>query len=417
MHSNILTNGQVLMGGSVSINRDGRIVSASCERGAADIPTLRCPNSVVAPRFINLHEHLNYSSGSAAAAPEQPFASRREWQSEAAAWPGVEVRRTRSRPVLTLVELRHLLRGTTSIAGRGRVPGLLRNLDSGREKIAKNITFPFGRRYFEDAQCPERPILPRRRAVLAHVGEGVNAASLEEIECLLHQQNNYPSGPPLAFVHSIGVNEMLAEQMASLGVSVVWSPCSNMKLYGLTVPYSLLQEYGVNVALASDWIVSGSPSVLDEIDCIEPAIPPAGTISKVKLLEMLTTAPAVALGAEDLGIIQSGAWADILVIPMRGFSAEAILESILTPSGYQQDFVFGVGQLVFSSQQASYLAELPNGGDCYELRRTACAMGGWICGKKAIRKALNLPDLDQILCPISEPSGSILQHANRGGEH
>ena len=45
-------------------------------------------------------------------------------------------------------------------------------------------------------------------------------------------------------------------------ISVVWSPRSNIALYGHTANVTLLDRLGVNIALSSDWLPSGSMNML-----------------------------------------------------------------------------------------------------------------------------------------------------------
>ena len=59
--------------------------------------------------------------------------------------------------------------------------------------------------------------------------------------------------------------------MAARGMSLVWSPRSNVFLYGggtdltktTNIPLALAK--GINVALAPDWSIGGSQNLLDEL--------------------------------------------------------------------------------------------------------------------------------------------------------
>ena len=48
-------------------------------------------------------------------------------------------------------------------------------------------------------------------------------------------------------------------------VGVVWSPYSNMLLYGETMDIKAAIEAGVTIGLGSDWTPTGSKSVLEEL--------------------------------------------------------------------------------------------------------------------------------------------------------
>jgi cytosine/adenosine deaminase-related metal-dependent hydrolase len=53
--------------------------------------------------------------------------------------------------------------------------------------------------------------------------------------------------------------------MASADVPLVWSPASNLALYGRTADVLTAMEEGVTVALAPDWTVTGSDNLLEEM--------------------------------------------------------------------------------------------------------------------------------------------------------
>ena len=58
--------------------------------------------------------------------------------------------------------------------------------------------------------------------------------------------------------------------MSTQGASLVWSPRSNVSLYGDTALVSVYKRMGVNVALGTDWLPTGSMNLLRELNR-EPA--------------------------------------------------------------------------------------------------------------------------------------------------
>ena len=48
-------------------------------------------------------------------------------------------------------------------------------------------------------------------------------------------------------------------------MKLVWSPASNVFLYGATTNVPLARSLGVTVALAPDWSLGGGPTMLDEL--------------------------------------------------------------------------------------------------------------------------------------------------------
>jgi cytosine/adenosine deaminase-related metal-dependent hydrolase len=70
-----------------------------------------------------------------------------------------------------------------------------------------------------------------------------------------------------AVIHAIPVTAPVAALFRQRGSSVIWSPRSNVDLYGNTAPVTLLDRAGVMVALGTDWILSGSMNLLRELRC------------------------------------------------------------------------------------------------------------------------------------------------------
>jgi 5-methylthioadenosine/S-adenosylhomocysteine deaminase len=126
-----------------------------------------------------------------------------------------------------------------------------------------------------------------------------------------------------------------------LGAKLVWSPLSNLLLYGQTaLVYHALQA-GVLISLGTDWSPSGSRNLLDELKVADITlrdprllggdrhlIPSLSIEGKTKeerknaeialdkiLVEMVTTNPATTLRwSQEVGSIEPGKFADLLVI-------------------------------------------------------------------------------------------------------
>lgn len=94
---------------------------------------------------------------------------------------------------------------------------------------------------------------------------------------------------------------------------MVWSPLSNLLLYGQTADVAAA---GVPIALGSDWAPSGSKNALGELKVARLAAHVAGTpITDRALVAMLTTTPARMLGWDaHLGSLEPGKRADLIVV-------------------------------------------------------------------------------------------------------
>ncbi|MDW8246508.1 MAG: amidohydrolase family protein [Sandaracinaceae bacterium] len=67
------------------------------------------------------------------------------------------------------------------------------------------------------------------------------------------------------FIHAVGLSRAELSEAHALGAYFVWSPSSNLALYGRTVDIAHLLEIGAVVALGPDWTVSGEPDMLSEM--------------------------------------------------------------------------------------------------------------------------------------------------------
>lgn len=405
IRSNVVAGGKLLIGGTIEITDKGAISGVRCEAVANDAIDVDCPGSVVLPGLVNLHEHLNYSASPALEPPVHPLRSRYEWQRNPEVWPGERVRKTRNSEELSLVEIRHLLSGTTSLAGRDQVDGLLRNLDAGSTKVVENITFPYGQ---QDADLPKdclaKPLVDYRGSMLVHAGEGVDETSRTEIRCMVDNWKKF-SGPGkhLTIVHAIAVDQPLAATMAESNIGIVWSPVSNMRLYGATIPVDMLRSQGVNVSLGTDWLASGSPSLKEEAQYVRVARDSLHwQVSDDDLLSMMTLDPAMSVGLKgEIGDISVGASADLFAVALADDEPSHALAGALeaTPAKTQWVVVQGKFKFLPSAWEDAARQHRWITTRCESLPQQACLPSGVICGPSTVLRAIKRSDASGLLCP------------------
>jgi hypothetical protein len=97
---------------------------------------------------------------------------------------------------------------------------------------------------------------------------------------------------------------------------MVWSPLSNLLLYGKTANLGSALAHGVPVALGSDWAPSGSKNLLGELKVARLAATHANVeLTSADLIAMVTRTPAAMLGWDKhLGALTKGYRADLLVV-------------------------------------------------------------------------------------------------------
>ena len=103
---------------------------------------------------------------------------------------------------------------------------------------------------------------------------------------------------------------------------VVWSPLSNLLLYGETTLIDDARARGVRICLGSDWGPSGTKNLLGEMKVARVVADQLGyTITDREIVEMVTTNPGVLLERcwhRPVGRLVEGAFADITVLSGRG---------------------------------------------------------------------------------------------------
>lgn len=109
-------------------------------------------------------------------------------------------------------------------------------------------------------QLPE----DKRTAVIAHLAEGrrTDPYNMKEFELIKLLGLDLPY---LNFVHGVGISDADFEHLAKKKMGLIWSPYSNLLLYSETLHISAAYKAGVRIALGSDWVPTGSKSVLEEV--------------------------------------------------------------------------------------------------------------------------------------------------------
>ncbi|HQY64546.1 MAG TPA: amidohydrolase family protein [Polyangiaceae bacterium] len=236
-------------------------------------------------------------------------------------------------------ELKGLVSGTTSIVGlpgtsAGCFGSLARSVDVsqnglGTDTVQTSALFPPSD---ANAVCANFAS-GRTTSFIAHCGEGVDARSLNEFARL---GVSTPPGclyaPQTTLTHGVafGANEFLS--MAATGMKLVWSPQSNLSLYGATANIPLAVDSGVLIALGPDWSMGGSQNMLDELRFASnwSTTRWAGRFTSRDLVTMATANGATVLALDDrLGKIAPGYLADISVF--RG-NVGAPYDAVVTAS-------------------------------------------------------------------------------------
>ena len=189
------------------------------EPGFGTATRITCADGVASPGLINVHDHINWGDSAPVDHGTERFDHRHDWRQGSARphradHPLVhQLHRGR-----TWTELRHLLVGTTSMAGSGSAPLFVRNLDShrrprwARRAAVRLLDLSPRRCGRNDARrqlrLPELSTRPFRGEIyLPHVAEGIDPEARNEFLCL--SDDTLPGGVNViedaALVHAVGL--------------------------------------------------------------------------------------------------------------------------------------------------------------------------------------------------------------------
>jgi large repetitive protein len=337
----VLTPTTVYRGGQVAVDGAGAITCVGCDCAAGGETVISCPDGAISPGLINTHDHITFTQNPPYTATAERYEHRHQWRRGQDMHPSIPAPGNASADAIRWGELRFLMGGATSIVGSGGQPGLLRNLDSANQEGLSQgrvnfDTFPLddsggGRRtadcnYGADATTAQS--IEGDAAYEPHTAEGIDLSARNEFLC--QSSDSYDTTAPgvshnltlpkTAMIHAIGLQPADYGAMAQAGTGLIWSPRSNITLYGETARVTVAERLGVEIALGTDWMPTGSMNLLRELKC-------ADGLNKnyyhyftdVQLWQMVTTNAAAITSTDDvIGNLAAGKVADIAVFKANG---------------------------------------------------------------------------------------------------
>ncbi len=355
LKGNILTNETILVGGQVAIDAAGQItcVGCNCEQGGET--QVSCPGASVSPGLINTHDHITFTHNDPyTIGRDVRYNHRHQWRKgDTSAYPKIPAAGGASGVRISWGELRFVMGGATSIVGSGGQAGLLRNLDSTTNQEGLNHTavkfetFPLGdssgTRRTADCNYGGTTVTPESLANVKsfepHTAEGVDVSANNEFKC--ESSDSYDTTAPglsenlllpkTAMIHAIGLTGSDYGAMAVAGTALIWSPRSNVTLYGDTARVTTAAAFGVEIALGTDWMPSGSMNMLRELRCADELNQTYYNkyFSDKQLWQMVTLNGASVTAMDDaIGVLAPNHVADIAVFKGNGTNGyRAVLEA------------------------------------------------------------------------------------------
>ena len=327
----------------------GRIVTAQPRTQAAPPGFESTPvtptDGTLFPGFIELHNHLAYNALPLWSPVPKLYQDRGQWPThpdyrKLISGPMTvigECRDASGRPALLAplvryVECKCLLGGCTtsqgimlnSNAGVQRFfRGILRNVEHTDQADLSDADARIADVDAKDARRFVARLGKEHSCFLLHLSEGVTRAGQTDSAARRHflalevAQDEWAINDTFTGIHAAG---LLPQDFAVLhqhGGSMVWSPLSNLLLYGGTARVDAAREARVRIGLGSDWSPSGSKNLLGELKV-------AWLYSHHVLHDLFSPRDIVAMVTRDaaailkwqaaLGTLEPGKHADVCVI-------------------------------------------------------------------------------------------------------
>lgn len=343
----VIPNGEILVSGE-KISAVGNRVNSPPD--SKKIET----DSFIFPGLIDLHNHITWNIFPRWK-PNILFANRYEWQqlpaySSAINAPHFElVSEGLNCEMYKYGELKAIVGGATSVTGsfpfsdredRKCIDGLARTLDfhsglykAGESERLRYEVFPFQLSLKESQDILGGLKNGTITSYIIHIAEGkpTDASAAREF-AILGAQGFLTKG--VVIIHGVALGESQFQEMARNGVGLIWSPRSNIELYGATADVATAKRDCIMMALAPDWSPTGSSGMLEELKyaTMWNARQGSSIFSEEDLVKMATVYPAQLAGLDDkIGKLARGLYADLLLLKRKGSDPYQALISA-TPS-------------------------------------------------------------------------------------
>lgn len=333
--------------GAMYVDRDGIIkaIRKRSEKAPAGWESASVVETagLVFPGLIDLHNHVAYNCLPLWSSKTQafPWGTREEWPRDPfykqdISLPTNALCEADGKSVLKYVETKAVVGGVTAIQGSAKTKGatfegwMVRNIEydtfrTGQKTVNQSVRPIAGKKNWAPARkkLDARGFSPAKKredvgnAFLYHLCEGTNRDKLlkdyegaREGQCLFGR---------FVGIHSTALDdpELREWQRLTEEASIVWSPFSNLWLYGGTTDVVGAREAGVRICLGSDWSPSGTRNLLGELKVADlyNRRRLGGAFSAEEICRMATSNPADALGWDlRLGRLREGLHADFVIV-------------------------------------------------------------------------------------------------------
>lgn len=318
--------------------QDNRIVAVQTARKAAPAGFAQVgvvdTKGTLYPGLIDLHNHLSYNALQLWDVPQR-YTNRDQWGRHA------DYRRLISGPMNVLgrskgypeaiaryAECKNLLGGVTTSQGialfsnsgiRRFYRGLLRNVE-----LSDGDDLPAADARIGDVAARDAAKFLKHletcSCLLLHLSEGTDDGARDHFKALSFGAGKVAITDALAGIHCAALQRDDFKLMAEHGAAMVWSPLSNLLLYGQTADIAAAKAEKMLIGLGSDWSPSGSKNLLGELKAAYACNRDAGKPFSASDIVAMATRNAARILKWDAGIgsLEAGKRADLIVVRDAG---------------------------------------------------------------------------------------------------
>ena len=329
--SSVLLNGHVLVvDGMISeVWSEGQTMPTAAE-GVEQIDT----GGIIYPGLLDVHNHPHYNAIPIWDHGTDGWNNRYEWRTETAyknAITKVEnglndggsdgcslmVESMKHAEVKSIVGGTTVIQGATSENEAAFDSILARNLEKtnfGEDRIETRVGGSWFPTDYSGSHVKSKKAAGTLDAWMIHLSEGIDEPSRAEFDSLV---NNQLIMDELIVIHGTALTSTEFALMGQVDASLVWSPMSNLLLYGDTADISAADEAGVSISISPDWGPSGAKSVLHEVKIADwwDSNILGDRFTDYEMAKMISTNSVDQVGwTDNVGRIKPGLAADFLVL-------------------------------------------------------------------------------------------------------
>jgi len=282
------------------------------------------------PGLIELHNHLSYNILRLWQVPKK-YTNRNQWGGTS------EYKKIISGPmnilgrspgyieaIVRYVECKCLMGGVTTSQGialfsnsgiQKYYRGIVRNVEN-----TEDAALPEALAKISDVEATSVESfyqrLKKQKCMLLHLSEGTDAAAHKHFSDLQLDNGQWAITNALAGIHCVALNTDDYKKMKANKASMIWSPLSNLLLYGKTADIVSAVKNKLLIGIGSDWSPSGSKNLFGELKVARLVATELGVFKRKSDILALATRNAARIlkWDKELGSIETGKRADLMVL-------------------------------------------------------------------------------------------------------